>query len=76
MRRRSIEDGTGPMFALQVFCYWPGFGLIAVTLSRIGRNRAAWAVIAVGLLPPILMLNIQILKDVGVAVTFLSSFAI
>jgi hypothetical protein len=73
---RLIVDGSGPVFALQVFCYWLGFGLIAATLSRIGRNRAAWAVIAVGLLPPILMLNIEILKDVGVAVTFLSSFAI
>jgi hypothetical protein len=73
---RLIVDGTGPVFALQVFCYWLGFGVIAVTLSQIGRNRAAWAVIAVGLLPPILMLNIEIVKDVGVAVTFLSSFAI
>jgi len=73
---RLILDGTGLLFSLQVIFYWFGFGLIAITLSRIGRGFAAWAVIAVALLPPFLMLNIQILKDVGLAVTFLSSFAI
>ena len=73
---RLIVDGSGLLFALQVFCYWLGFGLLAVTLSIIGHKRAAWAIIAISILPMILMLNIEILKDVEMAVTFLSSFAI
>ncbi len=71
-----IKDGTGLLFAVHVFCYWLGFGLIALTLSRIGRNLAAWAIVGVSVLPPLLMQNGQIHKDVGLAVAFLSSFAI
>src|SRR5438477_12239953 len=60
---RLVAEGSGPLFAVHVCFYWLGFGLIAVALSRIGRNRAAWAVIAVGAFPPFLVVNIQILKD-------------
>src|SRR5262249_1852014 len=41
-----------------------------------GRPLAAWGILGVGLFPPFLMMNINILKDVGLAVTFLSAFAI
>jgi hypothetical protein len=73
---RYFVYGSGLLFALHVSLYWFGFGLIALTLMRIGSPIAAWAVVGVGLLPPILMMNIQIHKDVGLAVTLLSSFAI
>jgi hypothetical protein len=73
---RLIADGTGPLFTLHVFCYWLGFGLIATALSRVGRNIAAWAVITVGLLPPFFTMNGNIFTDVGLAVAFLSAYAI
>ena len=72
---RLLADGNGPMFSFHIACYWLGFGLIAVALSRIGRPLAAWGIIGVGLFPPFLMMNINILKDVGLAVTFLAAFA-
>lgn len=71
-----IKDGTGLLFAGHVICYWLGFGLIALTLSRIGHNLAAWAIVGISVLPPLIMQNVQIHKDVGLAVAFLSAFAI
>src|SRR5260370_15894210 len=71
---RLLADGNGPMFCFHVACYWLGFGLIAVALGRAGRPLAAWAIIGVGLFPPFLVMNIHILKDVGLAVTFLAAF--
>jgi hypothetical protein len=73
---RLIVDGSGLLFAFHIVCYWLGFGLIAGALHNTGRTRAAWAVIAIGLLPPVLMTNSAISKDVGLATTFLASFAI
>jgi hypothetical protein len=72
---RLLADGDGPMFSFHIACYWLGFGLIAVALSRTGRPLAAWGIVGVGLFPPFLMMNINILKDVGLAVTFLAGFA-
>lgn len=73
---RHIVDGNGSIYALHVFFYWLGFGVIGLTLRRIGHPLAAWTVVGAGMLPPMLMMNIHILKDVGLAVTLLSSFAI
>ncbi len=72
---RLLADGNGPMFCFHVACYWLGVGLIAVALGRAGRPLAGWGMIGVGLFPPFLMMNINILKDVGLAVTFLAAFA-
>jgi hypothetical protein len=72
---RLFADGNGPMFSFHIACYWLGFGLIAVALSRIGRPLAAWGIVGVGLFPPFLTMNVNILKDVGLAVTFLAAFA-
>jgi hypothetical protein len=72
---RLLADGDAPMFCFQVVFYWLGFGLIAITLARAGRTLAAWAMLGVALLPPFLRLNVVLLKDVGMAVTFLSAFA-
>jgi len=72
---RLIADGNGQMFCFHVACYWLGFGLVAAALGRTGRPLAAWGVLGVGLFPPFLMMNVIILKDVGLAVTFLAAFA-
>jgi hypothetical protein len=72
---RLLADGNGPMFSFHIACYWLGFGLIAVALSRIGRPLAAWGMLGVGLFPPFLTINVNILKDVGMAVSFLAGFA-
>ena len=72
---RLLADGNGPMFCFHVACYWLGFGLIAVALGRAGRPLAGWGIIGVGLFPPFLTMNVNILKDVGLAVTFLAAFA-
>jgi hypothetical protein len=72
---RLVADGDAPMFCFQVVFYWLGFGLIAITLARASRTLSSWAMLGVALLPPFLRLNVVLLKDVGMAVTFLSAFA-
>jgi hypothetical protein len=72
---RLVADGYGPMFCFQVACYWLGFGLIALALAQTGRSLAAWAILGVALFPQFVTLNVAILKDVGMAVTFLVAFA-
>jgi hypothetical protein len=72
---RLFADGDGTLYVLHIFCYWLGFGLIAITLSRCGRRGTGWLLLATGLFPPFLMMNINIHKDVGLAVAFLASFA-
>src|SRR4029077_2623712 len=72
---RLLADGDGPMFCFQVVGYWLGFGVGAIGLVRSGRMRAAWAILGVALFPSLLTLNIVLLKDVGMAVTFLTAFA-
>jgi hypothetical protein len=73
---RLVADGDAPMFCFQVVFYWFGLGLIAITLARARRTLAAWAILGVALLPPFVRLNVVLLKDVGMAVTFLSAFAV
>jgi len=72
---RLVADGDAPMFSFQVSFYWLGFGLIAFALARAGRAAAAWVTLGAALFPPFLALNIVLLKDVGMAVTFLAAFA-
>jgi len=55
--------GTAPMFLLQAGLYWTGLGLIGARLALIGRPRAGWAVLALGLLPPVIGWQAVILKD-------------
>jgi hypothetical protein len=72
---RLLADGNGPIFGLHVTCYWLGIWLIAAALSRAGRSFAAWGILGVGIFPPFVLMNVIILKDVGLAVTFLAAFA-
>ena len=66
----------GPLFVMNVFLYWLGFGLIAAALSRLGHMRAACGVVAVALLPVFFLTNHVVEKDVALAVSFLSAFAL
>jgi hypothetical protein len=72
---RLVADGDGPMFCFQVAGYWLGFGLIAIALARAGRPFAAWTMLGVALFPSFFTLHFVLLKDVGMAVTFLTAFA-
>jgi hypothetical protein len=73
---RLISDGPGPLFFLHVFFYWLGFGLIALALHNMNYRKTAWAIVAVAVFPPFILMNVNISKDVGLAVSFLASFAI
>lgn len=55
--------GTAPMFLLQMALYWLGLGLIAARLAQMGRRVAPWAVLALGLVPPLLGWQVVVLKD-------------
>ena len=70
-----FANGGAPMFCFQVALYWLGFGLIGTALARAGRPLAAWAMLGVALLPPLLETSVILLKDVGMAVTFLTAVA-
>ncbi len=69
-------EGTGPIFVFHLLLYWLGFGLIAATLARRSRPLMAWAVLLFGAAPPLVMLNINITKDVGLAAVLVSAFAL
>jgi hypothetical protein len=73
---RLIAGGPGPLFFLHIFLYWFGFGLIALVLHNMNCRKTAWGIFGVALLPPFIRMNVGILKDVGLAVSFLASFAI
>jgi hypothetical protein len=71
-----VADGSGPLFAIHILCYWLGFGLIALGMGRIGRNRSAWTVVALGGFLPFVATNALIFSDVGMAVAFLTAFGL
>lgn len=59
----GVMAGAGPLLALQMAGYWLGLGLIAGRMRQVGRPRAAWAVLAVGIWPPFLGWQAMVLKD-------------
>lgn len=71
---RLLADGYGPMFTFHIVLYWFGFGIISLAVAGAGRFLTAWGVLCVGVFPFFLMQNININKDVGMAVTFLAAF--
>jgi hypothetical protein len=68
-----VADGPGPLLVLHLALYWLGFGLIADGVRRAGHARLAIVVAAAGAFPPFLYVNAQIVKDVGMAVTWLAA---
>lgn len=55
--------GQAPMFALQILLYWIGLGLFAAALARRGAHIAAMGALALGLWPPFLGWQVEVLKD-------------
>jgi hypothetical protein len=73
---RLFADGFGPMYTFHIVLYWFGFGIVALALMRSGRPLIAWGIVCVSVFPLFLMLNINVHKDVGMAVTFLAAFGV
>lgn len=59
----AFGPGAGPMLLIQLGSYWLGLGLLGGALARIGRPRAGWAMLAIGVLPPFLGWQGVVLKD-------------
>lgn len=59
----AVVDNPATMLALQLALFWGGAALLAQVLHRSGRERQAWAVIAIGLFPHFVFFNHYILKD-------------
>jgi hypothetical protein len=65
--------GPAPFLLLHLALYWLGFGLVADTLRRQGSPRLALIVTLAGAFPPFLYVNAQVVKDVGMAVSWLAA---
>lgn len=68
-----LGPGAVPMLVLQLATYWTGFGLLAATLARTTRPRAAIAILVVGVLPPFLGWQGVVLKDAQLAGALLAA---
>lgn len=55
--------GQAPMMLVQLAGYWIGFGALIVALAATGRRRAALALLAIALWPPLLGWQPVVLKD-------------
>ena len=70
---RFVAEGPAPFLLLHLALYWTGFGLIADGLRRAGHPKTALAVTLAGAFPPFLYVNAQVVKDVGMAVSWLAA---
>ncbi len=73
---RFFGEGTWPIFTLQIGLYWLGFSLVALALRRAGRWRSAWAALLIASLPPLIMLDIVVMKDIVLAGALLVMFGL
>ncbi|MEG8039864.1 hypothetical protein QP166_11130 [Sphingomonas sp. LR60] len=58
-----LGQDAAPLLTVQLAGYWFGLALIADALAETGRSRAGWAILATGLLPPLLGWQGVVLKD-------------
>ncbi len=70
---RVFGDGPAPMLVLHLALYWAGFGLFADGVRRSGHPTLALAVTLAGAFPPFLYVNAQVVKDVGLATSWLAA---
>lgn len=68
--------GTAPFFLLQMALWWGGLGLLATRLARLGRQRAAAAVLVAGAFPLVLGWETAILKDAQMAACLVMATAL
>ena len=73
---RRIAEGPVTMLIYHLVLHWAGFALIADSLLRQGRVRAAWLALAAGAFPLFLLFDGGIWKDVGMASALLCAFAL
>jgi hypothetical protein len=73
---RVFGDGPAPLLILHLALYWLGFGLLADALRRTGQPRLALLVALGGAFPPFLYINAQVVKDVGMAATWIAAFGL
>lgn len=73
----QLHDDPAVMLVFQLALFWGGAAVYAQALRRAGRNRAAWAVVAVTLFPLFHVYNRMIVKDAALyASLFLASAVI
>lgn len=72
----ALGGRAEPLLVLQLTLYWLGFGLVAATLARGGRRRAAVAVLLVALLPLFVGWQGVVLKDTQMLGAMLAAFGI
>jgi hypothetical protein len=73
---RHIADGPSPLLVLHLFLYWTGFGLLADALRRTGHPGVALLMVFAGAFPPFILLNANVIKDVGMVATWLAAFGL
>ena len=73
---RVFGDGPAPFLLLHLALYWLGFGLAADAVRRTGQPRLALLVALAGAFPPFLYVNAQVVKDVGMAATWVAAVGI
>jgi len=70
---RVFGEGPAPFLVLHLALYWLGFGLFADAVRRSGHPVLALAVTLAGAFPPFLYVNAQVVKDVGMAASWLAA---
>jgi len=73
---RYIADGPQPMLAFQLIFHWLGFAMLADGLSRTGRTKAGWLMLATGAFPLFFYFNGYITKDVGLVSASIAGFGL
>lgn len=71
-----ISPAGSSLLILHVSLYWTALFIIAHTVRRLGRPKVALAFVGVGLLPPALVLNAFVWKDVGACVCLIFAFSL
>lgn len=73
---RRFADGPAPFLLLHLAVYWLGWALLADGVRRCGHPRAALVMALAGAFPPFLYVNGSIMKDVGMAASWLCATGI
>ncbi len=73
---RLAADGPAPFLLLHLAVYWLGFGLLADAVRRAGHPRTALLMALAGAFPPFLYINAYLIKDVGMAASWLAAMGL
>lgn len=67
-----IADGTAPIYVAHLLMYWFAFILLGYELHRRARPISGLVVVAIGATPLLIMINIVVISDVGLASSFMA----